>query len=63
MQFRTGLSPDHEFLLPPRINEWLPRGHIARIIDEAIDLLDLSAVESTFHRKGAGAPAYPPKCC
>jgi len=61
MQFRAHVSPDHEFLLPPRIDEWIPKGHMARVIDEAIDLMDLAAEESAFHTTGAGAPAYPPK--
>ena len=61
MQFRTQISLNHEFLLPPRIDEWIPQGHMARVIDEAIDLMDLTAEESAFHTTGAGAPAYPPK--
>ena len=61
MQFRRGVSPDQAFLLPPRVDEWLPPGHLARVVDEAIDLLDLSAAEAAFHTTGAGAPAYPPK--
>jgi len=31
------------------------------VIHEAIDLMDLSAIEGMFHVAGAGAPAYPPK--
>ena len=61
MQFRAHRSRDQEFLLPPRVDEWIPRGHMARIIDEAVDLLDLSAVEDIVHVTGAGAPAYHPK--
>lgn len=61
VKFRQPLSAHHEFLLPPRVDEWIPPGHMARIIDEAIDLLDLSAVELTYHADGAGAPAYPPQ--
>ena len=61
MKFRDPLSPHHEFLLPPRVDEWIPPGHMARIIDEAVDWLNLSAVESTYHSTGAGAPAYSPQ--
>lgn len=61
MKFRKPLSLHHEFLLPPRVDEWIPPGHMARIIDEAVDRLDLSAVESRYHAAGAGAPAYPPQ--
>ena len=55
------MSSDQAFLLPPRVDEWVPPGHLARVVDEAIDLLDLSAAEAAFHTTGAGAPAYPPK--
>ena len=61
MQFRGRVSSDHVFLLPPRVDEWLPAEHLARVIDQAIDVLDLSAVEATVHQTGAGAPAYHPK--
>lgn len=61
MQFRASLSRHHEFLLPPRVDEWIPAGHMARIISEAVDLMDLTPVEETFHATGAGAPAYHPK--
>ena len=61
MQFRRGVPSDQAFLLPPRVDEWLPPGHLARVVDEALDLLDLSATEAAFHTTGAGAPAYPPK--
>ena len=61
MQFRGGLPRNHVFLLPPQVDEWLPAGHMARIVDEAVELMDLSQAEATFHQTGAGAPAYPPK--
>ncbi len=61
MPFRTGLPRDPAFLLPPRVDEWIPPGHLAWVIDEAVDGMDLTAVENTFHKTGAGAPAYHPK--
>lgn len=61
MQFRAQGPREQAFLLPPRVDEWIPRGHLARVIDEAVDWLDLSAVEATVHGAGAGAPAYHPK--
>ena len=61
MQFRAQMSRNHEFLLPPRVDEWIAPGHMARVIDEAIDLMDLAEEEAAFHTTGAGAPAYPPK--
>lgn len=61
MRFRTNLPHDHTFLLPPRVDEWIPAGHMARIVNEAVDWMDLTALESAFHKTGAGAPAYHPK--
>lgn len=61
MPFRAGLSRDHVFLLPPQVDDWIPAGHVARVIDEAVELLDFSAIEGRFHHRGAGAPAYHPK--
>ena len=53
MQFRAHRSRDQEFLLPPSVDEWITRGHMAPIIDEA--------VEAAVHVSGAGAPAYHPQ--
>ncbi|MFT5530649.1 MAG: hypothetical protein ACI91O_000662 [Candidatus Poriferisodalaceae bacterium] len=36
------------FLLPPLLDDWLPAGHTARFVSEAVDdMLDLSAVYSS----------------
>jgi hypothetical protein len=32
------------FLLPPSVDEWLPKTHLARFVVEVIDGLDLSAM-------------------
>ncbi len=61
MKFRTGVSRDQPLLLPPQVDEWLPPGHLARVVAEAVEGLDLTAAESVFHQKGSGASAYPPK--
>jgi len=61
MKFRTTVSVDQPLLLPPRPDEWLPAGHLARVVAEAVETLDLSAAESAVHDQGPGASAYPPK--
>jgi len=49
--------PQQEFLLPPSLQEWLPRGHLAYFISDTVDALDLSA----FHRRYAnGGPRNQP---
>ena len=61
MRFRTGWDPDQPLLLPPRPDEWLSPGHLARVVSEAVDAWDLSTAEAAFHSRGPGASAYPPK--
>lgn len=61
MQFGASLSRHHGLLPSPWVDEWIPAGHVARIISEPVDLMDLTPVEETFHATGAGVPAYHPK--
>ena len=50
-------EPDQDFLLPPSLKEWLPEGHLAYFVSDAIDSLDLNA----FHaRYAAGGPRNQP---
>ena len=50
-----------QFLVPPSLDEWLPEGHDARFISEAVEeLLDLSAIYASYSTAD-GAPPYEPK--
>src|SRR4051794_7863063 len=46
------------FLLPPSVDEWLPKTHLARFVVEVIDGLDLSAMTKSY--RGSGSASYPP---
>src|SRR6202795_414222 len=46
------------FLLPPSIDEWLPEKHLARVVVEVVDGLDLSAMVRSY--RGSGSASYPP---
>lgn len=47
-------------LMPVSLDDWLPDGHVARLISEVVDeLLDLSAIYDAY-AAGAGAPPYDP---
>src|SRR3954447_12347345 len=46
------------FLLPPSVDEWLPKTHLARFVVEGIDGLDLSAMTKSY--RGSGSASYPP---
>src|SRR5918912_685547 len=56
------LSCDREqvLLLPPDLWEWLPEGHLARFVIEAVDELDLSAVYAFYRQDGEGRAAHDP---
>src|SRR3954471_17238002 len=46
------------FLLPPSVDEWLPKTHLARFVVEGIDGLDLSAMTKSY--RGSGSASYHP---
>ena len=49
------------FLLPPSLDDWLPEGHTARFVSEAVDeLLDLSEIYASYE-EASGAPPYDPR--
>jgi len=50
-------APGQSLLLPPSVEEWLPKGHLAYFISDTVDALDLSA----FHgRYAEGGPRNQP---
>jgi hypothetical protein len=54
-------QPDQIFLVPPSLDEWLPREHLARFIADLVDEhLDLSAFYADY-REGRGAPPFDPR--
>lgn len=50
---------EQQFLLPKDMNEYLSRGHIARLISRIIDMMNLDNIISTY--KGGGASAFNPR--
>ncbi len=57
-QFKAS-NRNQPFLLPPSIQDWLPKEHLARFIVEIIEQLDLSKIESQY--SGKGKEAYDPQ--
>jgi transposase len=51
---------DQPFLLPPDMREWLPAGHAAWLVIEAVRLLDTSVFHARRRTGGAGAAGYDP---
>lgn len=60
-QFRKSENPDQGFLLPPSPRDWLPHGHLAWFIQDAVAELDLDALIDAYRVCGKGELPYPPR--
>ena len=47
-----------QYLLPPSLDEWLPKDHLARFVVDTVEQLDLSGLTRQY--RGAGSAAYHP---
>lgn len=54
-------DPNQMLLLPPSLQDWLPEGHLAYFISEAVDQLDLSEIERAYRSDGSGNVAFHPR--
>ena len=52
------VNRDTAYLLPPSVEDWLPKDHLARFIVDIVEQLDLSALIRQY--RGAGSAAYHP---
>jgi transposase len=52
---------DQPMLVPVDMREWLPPDHLAWFVLESVDVLDVSALDGTRRRGGAGAAGYDPR--
>lgn len=52
---------DQPMLLPPDLRDWLPEDHLARLVVEVVEQLDLSAIEASFARGWVGREAFDPR--
>src|SRR3954451_25326538 len=51
---------DQELLLSPSLREWLPEGHLAWCVIDAVAAFDLSAFYAAYRVDGHGWPAHAP---
>jgi transposase len=51
---------EQELLLPPSLREWLPEGHLAWFVIDAVAQLDLSAFYASYRADGHGRAAHDP---
>ena len=54
-------DPDDLWLLPPSPRDWLPEGHLADVVSDVVDALDLKAVLTTYGGVTRGEAPYHPR--
>jgi transposase len=47
------------YLLPPSLQDWLPKGHLARFVVEIVEQLDMRSLKATY--AGRGSQPYNPE--
>ncbi|MEO6593378.1 MAG: IS1182 family transposase [Planctomycetota bacterium] len=60
-QFRKSENPDQCLLLPPSPRDWLPQGHLAWFIQDAVAALDIDKLIDAYRVSGKGELPYPPR--
>ncbi len=58
MQKFKPVNNDQLMLLPPSVEDFIPSGHLARIINDVVDTIDVSAIEARY--SNLGQKSYPP---
>jgi transposase len=51
---------DQQYLMPPSLAEWLPQGHLAWFVLDAVSQMDLGAFYARYRDDGWGRAAYDP---
>lgn len=54
-------DPKQSVLLPTDLDEWLPEDHLARIVSDVVDHLDLEPLLATYRNAAGGFPAFDPR--
>jgi len=53
------INRNMDFLMPPSVDDWLPERHLARLVVEIIEGVDLGAMSRSC--SGSGEASYPPQ--
>lgn len=53
-------QPNQMLLLPPSLDEWLPKEHLVYFLSDVVDSLDLSEIEQSYEKELRGQPPYHP---
>jgi transposase len=54
-------DPNQSLLFPPSPRDWLPEGHLAWFVSDAVDALDLKGLLRSYRPGGKGSLAYHPR--
>jgi transposase len=52
---------DQELLLPPNLRDWLPEGHLASFLVDAVEEMNLDGFYAVHRADGHGRPAFDPR--
>jgi hypothetical protein len=54
-------DPKQTLLLPPNLDEWLPKDHLARVVAQVVDEhLDLRPLLANYHNEAGVSPPSTP---
>jgi transposase len=56
----VAVDREQVFLMPPSVREWLPAGHLAWCVLDAVAELDLAVFYGAYRADGHGRPAFDP---
>jgi transposase len=51
---------NQSYLLPPSLADWLPEGHLAWFVLDAVEQIDLEPFYAKYHKNGVGNSAFNP---
>jgi transposase len=54
-------DPKQSLIMPPNLNDWLSKDHLARFVNDVIDDIDLSSITDYYENENRGAPPYDPR--
>ena len=55
----VNIDYDTPLILPPNLRDWVPAGHLAHFILDAVEEMDLRQI--SVNDRGTGSPQYPPR--
>ncbi len=53
-------EPNQVLLLPPALQDWLPKDHVIYVLSDIVDSVDLSLITDYYERELRGYPPYHP---